>query len=168
MNSSERLRDQHYNHVFIEISWLNSLPVSRISTWKCSSQTNSNCWAIFSRKIRLTVHLSEALTDIHPLETHPPFPLTASCSGILSARRPFSQIKHALVLGSEVTWPSDNAPIVAGCSIRIKEVINQLTGLWGQYCPFTGETVQPLTALGADWETRALLLYAEAVNMKPK
>lgn len=48
MNTSERLRDQHYNHVFIEVSWLNSLPVSRISTWKCSSQTNSNYWAIFS------------------------------------------------------------------------------------------------------------------------
>ncbi|KAK7884304.1 hypothetical protein WMY93_027427 [Mugilogobius chulae] len=47
------------------------------------------------------------------------------------------------------TWPPgktlksldipDNVPIVAYCSIRIKEVINQLTGLWGQYCSLDGE-----------------------------
>ncbi|KAF0036282.1 hypothetical protein F2P81_011594 [Scophthalmus maximus] len=35
---------------------------------------------------------------------------------------------------SEVTGPSDNVPIVAGCDMRIKEVINQLTGPRGQYC----------------------------------
>lgn len=28
---------------------------------------------LFSYQIRLTVHLSEALTDIHPLKTRPPF-----------------------------------------------------------------------------------------------
>ena len=46
-------------------------------------------------------------------------------------------------------------PIVTGRSIRIKEVINQLTGLRGQYCSLQGETVQPLTALGRLGEHRA-------------
>lgn len=68
-----------------------------------------------------------------------PFSPAAPCSGILSAPRPFSQIKHVLVLGSEVTWLSDNVAIVAGCSTRIKEVINQLTGLRGQYCSLRGK-----------------------------
>lgn len=33
---------------------------------------------------------------------------------------------------------------------------------------FTGKTVRPLTALGADWETTARLPHAAADNMKPK
>lgn len=80
--------------------------------------------------------------------------------GIWSDPRTFLQIKRVLVLGSEVTRPSDNAAIVARCSICIKEVINQLTGPLGQSCPLHGGTVRPLTA---NWETTT-----GADNIKPK
>ena len=79
----------------------------------------------------------------------------------------FLKIKHALVLGSEVTWLSDNVPIVTGCYMRIKEVINQLTGLRGQYCSLQGKQCSH-SALVADWGTTALLQHAAADSVKPK
>lgn len=66
-----------------------------------------------------------------PFSTHSFTFRNLFCSGVGA----FSQIKHALVLGSEVTWTSDNVPFVTDCSIGIKEVINQLTGLLGTILP---------------------------------
>ncbi len=83
------------------------------------------------------------------------------------APRPFSQIKHVLVLGSEVSWPSDNVLIVTGCSIRIKEVINQLTGLWGQYCSLQGKQCSHSQHWVLTGETTAQLPHAATDNMKP-
>lgn len=81
----------------------------------------------------------------------------------------FFKIKHVLVLGVQKSLDRLTMwPIVTGCFVRIKEVINQLTGLRGQYCSLQRGTVQPLTALGADWESTALLPHAAADNMGPK
>lgn len=85
-------------------------------------------WAvpISSYKIGLTVHLSEALTDSHPLGTSTlsKTQLRVQESRLLWGH--FIKLSMLLFLGSEVTWPSDNVSIVTGRSIRIKEVINQV------------------------------------------
>lgn len=82
-------------------------------------------WAvpISSYKIRLTVHLSEALTNSHPLALSKT-QLHVQESRLLWGH--FIKLSMLLFLGSEVTWPSDNVAIVTGRSIRIKEVINQV------------------------------------------
>lgn len=84
-------------------------------------------------QLKTYLHQSEAATDVHL------YWLAASCCAILTALRLFSQIEHVLVRGFR-NRPSDNVPTVTGCSIGIKEVINQLTGLQGQCCSLRGNS----------------------------
>lgn len=124
-------------------------------------QTRSNCWACsFSCKIRLTVNLSEAVTDTHPLER----PLPSTHSPNVQESCPLWG--HFLKLSMFLFWVQKSLdrltmrPIVTGRSIRIKEVINQLTGLRGQYCSLQGKQCshsQPLgehsaASTGSSWQ----------------
>ncbi|CAB1430410.1 unnamed protein product [Pleuronectes platessa] len=60
----------------------------------------------------------------------------AQCTDTLAAAL---QSIHQSLKGVKSLDRPDNVPIVSGCYMRIKEVINQLTGLRAQYCSLQGK-----------------------------